>query len=104
LPEVGRLGERILGDCHQTLEAFIEIILGKMMNIILKGIGDEAITNPNPRFTLVMKPSIFSKEGDHGVIKVFVVGELDVAADIPGKALIINEGGREPPWASALIA
>lgn len=91
LLKICRVRQGALRDLEQALEALVEVILRKTMNIVLEGVGNEAIANPDPGFTLMMQPAILSQEGDHGIIEVLVMGELDMAADIPSEALFVDK-------------
>src|SRR5579871_4127894 len=61
-----------------------------MPEVILKRIGHESAFHPYPRLALVVKPLLGEREF-HDLIEEFVVRELNVAADIPGEALLINK-------------
>ncbi len=45
-----------------------------------------------------MEPSFLSEEIDHRAIKVLVVGELHMPANVPSKALGINKGRSQTSW------
>jgi hypothetical protein len=89
--KVCRPGEGAFSDLNQSLEAFIEIVFWKMVDIVLKWVRNKPVANPDPGLTFMMKPTILPQEGDHGLVEVLIVGELDVTADVPGKAFIIDE-------------
>src|SRR4051794_6000321 len=71
------------------------------MNVVLERIGNETISDPDPRLALVVQP--LQPERIEHVVIVGVVAELHVAADIPGETLWIDEAGGESARAAAAI-
>src|SRR5207302_8259045 len=65
------------------------------MQIVLKRIGNKTITNPDPGFPFVRQPTFFGNEFVHQPVEVVVMGELDVAADVPKKTLLVTKRRRE---------
>ena len=65
------------------------------MQVQLKGVRDEPLAQPDPRFTLVVQPPVDAEQIVHQLVEVVVVTELHVAAEVPGEAVFIDDRARE---------
>ncbi len=65
------------------------------MEVVLKWIGDEPLTHPDPALTLVQEPAFLPQRPVHIVVEGLVVRKLDVAAVIPGEAVRVLNRRRE---------
>ena len=63
------------------------------MQVVLEGIGDETVPDPDPALALVLDPAVRPQGLLHVAVERLVVRELDVAAQVPGKALFVDDGG-----------
>lgn len=62
----------------------------------MEWIRDKPVAHPNPRLSLVIEPAFRAEELVHGPIKILVMRKLNVATDVPSKALLIKKGRRQP--------
>jgi hypothetical protein len=65
------------------------------MQIQLEWIWDETTTNPDPRFAVVVQPSIHPEQVVHQLIEHLVVAELHVPAQIPCESVLVDDGLRK---------
>ena len=70
------------------------VFFGQPVDVVLERVGDPAILDPDPRLALVLEPADGDRAIEHRVV-VGVVRELDVAADVPGEALVVEEARRQ---------
>ena len=66
------------------------------MQVELEGIRDESAPHPDPGLALVVKPPVGTQQIVHEPVKVLVVAELDMAAQVPGEAVLVEHGRRQP--------
>ncbi len=78
-----------------ALQALPHFFLRQVADVVLEGVGHKALPHPHPGFALVAEPAIGTKGLDHQVVEILVVGELHVAADVPGKAVVVHIAGGE---------
>src|SRR5690606_26596762 len=71
-------------------------VFREISDVVLKGVRNESPAHPDPRFALVMQPIPGLNRLLHRAVEIVVVRELNVPADIPPKAILITEAGREP--------
>ncbi len=73
-------------------EAFVGDFLGEVADVVLEGVGHPAIEHADPAFAVV-ELEVAAHELVEASVVVLVVGEHDVAADVPGEAGGVGEAG-----------
>ena len=81
---------------QQTFYAGGEILGRKVPEVVLKRIWDELIAQPDLGLAYMPKPCV-GQSPLHELVEVIVMRELDMAAEIPGEALVIDKRCGEPP-------
>src|SRR5262245_13468319 len=61
------------------------------MDVVLERIRNETIPHPDPRLPLMMQPAVHPEKFVHRGVEVGIMRELNVPANIPGEALVIDE-------------
>src|SRR5262249_43429008 len=79
----------------QAADAARLFLVRKAMEVQLKRVRHEARSHPHPRLALVIQPAVGAEEVVHQLIEVIVVTELDVAAEIPREACLVDDRSRE---------
>jgi hypothetical protein len=74
----------------KPLETRRNVIGRKMPEIVLKRVRDESVAEPDIGLTKVLDPCAW-KSSVHEIVEVGVVGELDVAAEVPGEAFAVHK-------------
>jgi hypothetical protein len=90
LTEICRLSIPLPGSSDQACQTLAHDVRRKMADIVLERIWDEGILHPDPGLPLMPQP-IIREQAFHEVIKVLIMGELDVTTHIPRKTLLIHE-------------
>jgi hypothetical protein len=83
-----------LGGFLETFDYSIPILVVEAVNVVLEGIRNETVLDPNPGFALVVEPVLTQRKVQERIV-ASIVTELDVAADIPGEPMWINVAGGE---------
>jgi hypothetical protein len=96
LAEVARPRMPVSGNIDEARQATFQVLSRQMVNVILQRVGNEPLAHPDPRFPLVVQPALRPQKLIHHAIEVFVMGKLDVPADVPGEALPVRERRGQP--------
>ena len=87
----------VLIHLNNAFEALPHGVGREVLDVVLERVRHEPVFDPDPRFALMPEPAIFAQRLQHQVVEVFIMGKLNVAADVPSKAFLINEAFREAP-------
>ncbi len=82
----------LVRNIQQTMKAFTENLFGQPVNIILNWVGNEAILHPYPCTSVMVEPFGFPvHDAVHDIIKIGIVAEQDMTADIPPEIFRVFE-------------